>query len=69
MSKLKVYTESIYAAWKWIEVDLPRITQKLSKHSQRGLIYLVENVSMLRYIMSFIVVVIAFGLFYALLTP
>jgi hypothetical protein len=41
----------------------------MSKHGQKWLIYLVQNVSMLRYIMSFIVVVIAFGLFYALLTP
>ncbi len=48
---------------------MPKIVQNMSKHGQNWLIYLVQNVSMLRYIMSFIVVVIAFGLFYALLTP
>lgn len=64
-----VYTKLIYAVWKWKELDLPRITQKLSKTGQKWLIYLVEDVSMIRYIVVFIVVVNVFGIAYYLLTP
>ncbi len=62
-------TPSIYAAWNWKEADLPRITQKFSKHGQRLLVYVVENVSMFQYISVFISVVIGFGILYTIFTP
>ena len=46
-----------------------RITQSAPKLRQRLLIFVVEDVPMLWYIMGFIVVVIGFGGLYALFTP
>lgn len=46
-----------------------RITRIISRLSQRTLIFLVEDVSTLRYIVGFAVVVILFGFVYTWLTP
>ena len=46
-----------------------KIAQAISRLSQRTLIFLVEDVSMLRYIVGFVVAVILFGLAYTWLTP
>ena len=48
---------------------MSRITQSVPKLRQRMLIFIVEDVPMLWYIMGFIAVVVGFGALYKLFTP